>query len=130
MYGLIGLNTSPAALPVFLLIGCIMNLVSHKLSVVFVHATPIQDAAMVSCTFYGVVSIMLTGVLVNWRDMSPFWNALSHVTPGRYAVGALVKELLQVCPCSADHSICCNLYDYLKHSDIGRKVLTGLWRDT
>lgn len=98
VYGLLGLNTSAAALPVFLLIGCLVNLVGHQLYVVFVHATPIQDTAMVSCIMYGIVSLMLTGFFVKWRDMSAFWYWLSYATPCRYAVGALVKELLQVWP--------------------------------
>lgn len=96
VYGLVGLATGPSSLATFLLIGSILNLIGHQLFVFAVNATPVLDAAMISAILYCFLSLMLAGFFVKWREMPLFWVALSYVTPSRYAIGALVKELLKV----------------------------------
>eukprot|EP00884_Botryococcus_braunii_P016069 jgi/Botrbrau1/3145/Bobra.0070s0112.1 len=95
VFGLVGLNTNATALPVFLLVGCLQSLVGQQLFVFCAHATPVQDAALISSILYSFLALMLAGFFVKWQDLPRFLDWLSYATPCRYAFGALIKELLQ-----------------------------------
>lgn len=98
IFGLVGLRTAAEGLSVFLLLGCLVNLVGHQVFVFSVYITPIQDAALILGIMYCMLSLLVAGFFVKWRDMQPFWRWISYATPCRYGVSGIVNELLQVPP--------------------------------
>jgi ABC-2 type transporter len=95
-YGLVGLPTSPRILLLFLISGCIVNLIGNQVAILAVHMTSNSDAAMLLIIMYDVIALQLAGYYVRLSSLPVIFRLLSYVSPLRYSFGLATKEVLQV----------------------------------